>query len=122
MRTSARLYASSILVLFLRELLGPRFVAARPRALDDRDTTAKSTTVRKDADKSTNAGLTERERMLLDRVEQNYPFTALHHIDWDTLRAKLLPAAIDCEERRHGSFSCSLSPDLSAGRCTHSAL
>src|SRR5450432_2030527 len=28
---------------------------------------------------------------LLDRVEQNYPFTELHHIDWDSLRAKLLP-------------------------------
>jgi hypothetical protein len=31
MRTSAHLYPSSILVLFLLELLGPRFVAARVR-------------------------------------------------------------------------------------------
>src|SRR5258707_2716744 len=28
---------------------------------------------------------------LLDWVQQNYPFTELHHIDWDSLRAKLLP-------------------------------
>jgi hypothetical protein len=64
MRTSARWYAWSILVLFLLELLGPRFVAARPRALNDDDTTTKSRTVRKDAAKSANAGLTELERML----------------------------------------------------------
>jgi hypothetical protein len=31
MRVSARLYPSSILVLFLHELLGPRFVAAGVR-------------------------------------------------------------------------------------------
>jgi len=35
MRTSARLYASSMLVLFVLEVLGPRFVAARPQALAD---------------------------------------------------------------------------------------
>ena len=35
MRTSAHLYPSSILVLFLLELLGPRFVAARVRYHSD---------------------------------------------------------------------------------------
>jgi len=27
----------------------------------------------------------------LDRVQQNYPFTQLHHVDWNALRAKLIP-------------------------------
>ncbi len=39
----------------------------------------------------------------LDRVQQNYPFTQLHHIDWTALRAKLIPESqaaktdADCE-------------------------
>ncbi len=72
MCTSARWYVPQILVLMLLEGLSPRFLVARARTLDD-DAAPKSTSLANDAAKDAkvaNAGLTERERMLLDRVEQ----------------------------------------------------
>jgi len=72
MCTSARWHVPQILVLMLLEGLSPRFLVARARTLDD-DAAPKSTSLANDAAKDAkvaNAGLTERERMLLDRVEQ----------------------------------------------------
>jgi hypothetical protein len=77
MRTFARLYASPILGLCLAVLSTITLIPAQARSLDD-DATAKpaasSANSAKDSKAAPNstatAGLTERERMLLDRVEQ----------------------------------------------------
>src|ERR1700686_1045687 len=76
MRTFARLFVSPILVLCLAVLLGGGLIPTRARPLDD-DATAKTATSSTDSAKYTKpaatqatSGLTERERMLLDRVEQ----------------------------------------------------
>jgi hypothetical protein len=77
MRTFARLYVSPILVWCLAVLSSGGLIPAQARTLDDdaAKPVAPSTDSRKDA-KSTGptgnaaSGLTERERMLLDRVEQ----------------------------------------------------
>ncbi len=77
MRTFARLYASPILGLFLAGLSSVSLIPAQARSLDD-DAAAKPAAASTDSQKDSKAkpnsaaasGLTERERMLLDRVEQ----------------------------------------------------
>src|SRR5271165_2623154 len=76
MRTSARLFVSPILALCLAVLLGGGLTPATAGPLDD-DATAKSAAFSTDSAKdakpvasTATSGLTERERMLLDRVEQ----------------------------------------------------
>jgi hypothetical protein len=77
MRTFARLYVSPILGLCLAVLSSGWLIPAQARSLDD-DAAAKPATSSADSSKDSKAapnsaatsGLTERERMLLDRVEQ----------------------------------------------------